>query len=263
VQLELLEQKPSVVARPHPILFVHGMWHAAWCWEETFLPYFAQQGYPAFAVSLRGHGNSAGHERLRWSSLSQYVSDVAQAVRETQSHPVVVGHSMGGVVVQKYIQKYEAPAAVLLASVPPGRGAWGATWRVFRRHPLSVLKVILTMRLYPVVSTPSLAAEFLFSSDMPLKRVEAYHARLQDDSYRAYLDLLGLGLPRRVRPKMPLLLLGAGDDRVITPSDVRATARAYGTSAEIFPGMAHDMMLEKGWQAVADRIIAWLADQGY
>ena len=39
-------------------------------------------------------------------------------------------------------------------------------------------------------------------------------------------------------------------------------SRAYGTTAEVFPGMAHDMMLEPGWRAVADRILGWLGERG-
>ncbi|MCI4673445.1 hypothetical protein [Candidatus Mycolicibacterium alkanivorans] len=40
--------------------------------------------------------------------------------------------------------------------------------------------------------------------------------------------------------------------------EVRATARAYRTEAELFPDMAHDMMLEPGWAAAAERIHTWL-----
>ncbi|MBN1137273.1 MAG: alpha/beta hydrolase, partial [Anaerolineae bacterium] len=60
----------------------------------------------------------------------------------------------------------------------------------------------------------------------------------------------------------PLLVLGAADDRLISPSEVEATAQAYGVRAEFFPNMAHDMMLEDGWQMVADRILGWLDEQG-
>jgi len=44
----------------------------------------------------------------------------------------------------------------------------------------------------------------------------------------------------------------------VPPSEVEQAARAYGTEAEIFPGMGHVMMLEAGWQKVADRIIEWV-----
>jgi hypothetical protein len=43
---------------------------------------------------------------------------------------------------------------------------------------------------------------------------------------------------------------------------VHATARAYGSEAEIFPGMGHDIMLEPGWRTVAEYIDIWLVDQG-
>jgi hypothetical protein len=45
VNLETIKEEPASDARSTPILFVHGMWHAAWCWAEHFLPYFAQHGY--------------------------------------------------------------------------------------------------------------------------------------------------------------------------------------------------------------------------
>jgi pimeloyl-ACP methyl ester carboxylesterase len=56
----------------------------------------------------------------------------------------------------------------------------------------------------------------------------------------------------------PLLVLGAENDGCFTQREVRATARAYHVEAEIFPKMGHDMMLEPGWEAVAERIHEWL-----
>ena len=74
--------------------------------------------------------------------------------------------------------------------------------------------------------------------------------------------MAGMGLPRPERVKTPILVLGAAGDRLVSTQKVDATARAYHTRAEIFPDMAHDMMLEAGWQAVADRILAWFYDRG-
>ncbi|HZG68660.1 MAG TPA: alpha/beta fold hydrolase, partial [Herpetosiphonaceae bacterium] len=65
MSLELISKQPRSQARSSPVLFVHGAWHGAWCWAEHFLDYFAERGYGAHALSLRGHGGSAGHERLR------------------------------------------------------------------------------------------------------------------------------------------------------------------------------------------------------
>jgi alpha-beta hydrolase superfamily lysophospholipase len=68
--------------------------------------------------------------------------------------------------------------------------------------------------------------------------------------------------PRIKQLKTPLLVLGAADDTIISPKEIEATGQAYGTKAEIFPGMAHDMMLEEGWQMVADRIVVWINSLG-
>lgn len=77
-----------------------------------------------------------------------------------------------------------------------------------------------------------------------------------------YLDLLGLNLVNTKKVKTPLLVLGARNDAVISNGDVEKTAKAYSTNAEFFPNMAHDMMLEKGWKPVAERILSWLKEKG-
>ncbi len=261
MQIEVVTQEPDSTPRPTPLLFVHGMWHAAWCLAEHFMPYFAQHGYTSYALSLRGHGNSEGRERLRWTSLAEYIADVAQAVSQIEKPPVLVGHSMGGMIVQKYLESHQVPAAVLMGSIPPN-GLLGATLRFIRRHPLLFLKANLTMSLIHVVGTPALVREGLFSADLPQEKVESYAARLQDESYRAYVDAMVLNLPRPKRVETPMLVLGASDDAFFSPAAVERTGRAYRTQAEIFSGMAHNMMLESGWQAVAERILGWLDDRG-
>lgn len=261
VRLETIREEPAFGARFVPLLFVHGMAHAAWCWTENFLPYFARHGYVSCALSLRGHGGSEGRTRLRWTSLADYVSDVTQVIAHMETHPVLVGHSMGGMIVQKYLESKAAPAAVLLASAPP-QGVFRATLRVAIRHPWMFAKANMAASMLPLLSTPQLAREALFSDDMPEEQVGSYFSRLQEESYRAYLDMMGLSLPKPRRVRTPVLVLGAADDRLISLRDVEATARAYRTRAEMFPEMAHDMMLEAGWQAVADRILSWLKGQG-
>jgi len=174
--------KQDTVSRAHttPVLFVHGMSHAAWCWAEYFLPYFAQHGYVSHALSLRSHGGSEGRERLRWTSLDEYVSDVAQVVSRMGLPPVLVGHSMGGMIVQKYLESSNVPAAVLMASAPP-HGLAHATLRVALRHPLAFIHTNLTMSMMPMFGIPELAKEALFSAGMPEEKVMSYFSRLQDD----------------------------------------------------------------------------------
>ena len=102
--LEVVTHEPQAAARSTPLLFVHGAWHGAWCWTEYFLPYFAEQGYRSHAIDLRGHGKSEGANRLRWTGITHYVSDVGQTIDQLGESPVLIGHSMGGLVVQKYLE---------------------------------------------------------------------------------------------------------------------------------------------------------------
>ena len=118
-QLEIIEATPPKVRGARPLLFVHGAFIGAWCWAEHFLPYFAKHGFRACAVSLSGHGRSPGRERLDWLSIADYVNDLEQAVSRVGGDPILIGHSMGGFVVQKYLERASAPGVVLMASVPP------------------------------------------------------------------------------------------------------------------------------------------------
>lgn len=261
MQLEVITQEPTTAARTTPVLFVHGMWHAAWCWKEHFLPYFAGHGYKSHALSLRGHGASDCHERLRWTPLADFVSDVAQVVDQLESPPVLVGHSMGGMVVQKYLESHQVPAAVLLGSAPP-KGLMAATQRVARRHPLVFLKVNLTFSMLHNISTPELYKEAFFSPSIPETLLTKYHAQVQDESFRAYMDMMMLNLPQPKKINTPMLVIGASDDNMIISSEVEATAKAYNTRAEFFSDIGHAMMLDIGWQVVADRVLEWFNEQG-
>lgn len=255
--LEHLTKQPVEQRFDTPLLFVHGSWHGAWCWAEHFLPYFAEQGFESHALSIRGHGSSGGSDRLRWHRMRDYVEDVHRIASQLDRPPVIIGHSMGGFITQKYLAKYEAPAAVLLASVPPS-GVYQTTFRFLYRHPLLFMKVNLTWKLYPLIQTPALAAEAFFSPDMDEETVKAYHQKLGDESYLAFLDMLFLDLPDPEEVDTPILVLGAENDRIFSTREVKSTAKKYGTEAHFFPNMAHDMMLEKDWRAVADHIIQWL-----
>ena len=71
-------------------------------------------------------------------------------------------------------------------------------------------------------------------------------ARMQDASMRAYLDMMFMNLPQPAKVNTPMLVLGATEDSLIIPNEVRATAKAYNTHAEFFPDIGHAMMLDNG-----------------
>ena len=246
MKLEIIHRKPDGKAKQTPLLFVHGKWHGAWCWDEHFLPYFASRGYDCTALSLRGHAGSEGHEGLRWHSIADYVKDVEQVAERFDAPPVVIGHSMGGFITQKFLEKHpETPAAILLTAIPP-TGLWPTILTLLGQKPGIVLKTVATLNLWAVIDRVEKARWALFSENLPHELLQNYYGQMNGESFRSLLDELGLSLVRTKRIQTPLLVIGAQNDTVIFPSMVQATARTYGTTAEIFPDMAHDVMLEAG-----------------
>ncbi len=236
-----------------PILFVHGMWHGAWCWQEHFVPWFRDRGYEAIAIDLRRHDQRHA-PGLRTTRIRDYVEDVAAAASKMSAPPVVVGHSMGGFVTQKYLEDHVAPAAVLLASVPPS-GIMGATLRTGARHPLRLLAANLTLSMYGIVKTPARAREMFFSDGVDDETVRRYQSKMTDESYLAYLDMLFFVRPDVDKVKRtPILALGGAADWSISPRDVARTANLYEAETTSFPGQSHDLMLEPEWEKVALRI---------
>jgi pimeloyl-ACP methyl ester carboxylesterase len=260
MRLEMIGRYPPNGTRPTPLLFVHGALHGAWCWDVHFLDYFAQRGFASHAVNLRGHGNSEGREKLRWIRIADYVNDLADAVQKLPSPPVLIGHSLGGFVIQKYLERHTSAGAVLLSSPSPS-GLLPLALRKSRQHPLILAKVTLTMSLYPLVATPGLAREAFFSDDVPDEQLQEYWEQMQDDSFMAFLDMIALDLPKPAKIKTPLLILGAERDNMLKRSEIEATARAYHTQYEIIADVAHNSMLELRWQAVAERILIWLNER--
>ena len=134
-KLEIVSRLPAKpLADAPPLLFIHGAFCGAWCWEELFLDWYAARGYAAHALSLRGHGKSPGREQLDSLSIQDYVDDVAAAVERLPAPPVLIGHSMGGFVAQKYLENHDSPAAVLMCSVPP-QGLMASAFSVMFSKP--------------------------------------------------------------------------------------------------------------------------------
>lgn len=262
MMLEIIGRGGKRATHQTPILCVHGGWHSAWCWADNFLDFFADRGFHAVGVSLRGHGMSGSTKPLQACSFGDYLYDLSTAIDDLGGSPVLIGHSMGGFMVQKYLENHRAPAAVLMASIPP-QGAMRATLRLIRRHPATALRAFTVGSTVDFVNTTCLARESLFCAKTPESIIESCVARLQPESVRALaLGMVPPRLPKTQRVTTPMLVLGAEDDGMITCDEVHATAIAYQTCAEIFPAMGHDMMLEPGWATVATRITDWLCAKG-
>jgi pimeloyl-ACP methyl ester carboxylesterase len=261
--LELIDKGQTSEKHPHPLLFIHGAFHGGWCWDEHFLEFFTAHGFRVVAPSLRGHGSSPAGKPLWRCSISDYVNDVASVASTLTPRPILIGHSMGGFIVQKYLHRNEAPAAVLLASASP-RGHLRTTLRFFRQHPWRCSKFALTGRAADLYGGTLAGARDLFFGDAaPDSLIDAAAGRLQPESSRALLFDMAVPAPLgKTRDTAPILVVGGEQDALYRNRDVHATATFYGIQPTFIPGMGHEVMLEPGWPTVADCILSWLAERG-
>lgn len=258
-KIEVRSRLPARSSRRPPLLFVHGGYCDAWCWEPKFLPWFAAKGWPAHALSLRGHGGSDGAETLFIAGLDDYVADVEHVAGQLNAPPILIGHSMGAAICERMMATRPVRGAALLAPVPPA-GLLAVAARLAAMHPdyLPHLAAFDPSRL----SSDILATlrPFYFSERMdPAILLEAI-THLSSESPRVLFDLslrLHGALPRKAAS--PVFVLGVAGDRIAIPDDVRATAAHHGVDATILPGMAHMMMLEPEWKSAAEALAAWLA----
>lgn len=261
--LERIVRHPKGAPRATPLLFVHGAYAGAWCWDEFFLPWFAEQGFTAHAFSVRGHGGSDGDDRLDAWGIDDYVSDLGRVIAALPAPPVVIGHSMGGYLVQKYLEKTALAGAVLMASVPPS-GLGGPTVSLTVWNPVAAMHIgaLQAFGLPPTI--PDTLRGALFSGDIAEERAQSYLARMGRESRRAMLDMFNrISIDSAKFRDMPLQVLGAAEDGLIPAAYVRATARALGVEPVMLDELGHVMMLDHGWERVARCILDWLEENGF
>lgn len=256
-RLEVLTWPGSRPTRSAPVVLVHGAWHAAWCWDDGFGARLASNGPDVHALSLRGHGRSGG--TLWRSRIQDYIADLGRVVDALHRPPVLVGHSMGGYVVQKYLRSGLAAAGAVLLAPMPHTGVAACMGRLSLIAPGAVAAMHATLGRRPVAADTTVARRLFFSAAMPEPTVRRHAVRLGGEAFLAYLDMLGLDPCRPRRGAVPTLVLGAGADAMFTRREVESVAVAHGAPVEFVPGMAHDMMLDPGWETVADRIGGWVA----
>jgi pimeloyl-ACP methyl ester carboxylesterase len=224
------------------LLFVHGIAHGAWCFAEHWLPAAAEQGFPAYAVSLRGHGGSGGSRHVGRNLMRHYVHDVMQTITELPQPPVLIGHSMGALIAQLVADRYQ-PQALALLTPAPLQGAAMSLANLARERPLDAVSVVAGRTL-------PMRAEQLFTG-LDGATAQRYLSRLNRESPWVQYELLRR---RRIGPvRCPVLVAGTTADQLVRVTDVERTAAAYGvdpvwlTRSDGAP-MGHDVMLDNGWE---------------
>lgn len=229
-------------------LFVHGAYHGAWCWVPLMRS-LAELGYGVSAVDVRGHGGLPQTDEFLQAGVAEAAADVVEAARCLPDKDIIlVGHSLGGLIVMLAAQSLALHALVLMAPSPPGQ-----------------LEGLVPLPAYPedVLVQPPVGAvaheKFLagYEGDPTpaLVRLCAESPRMMNDRYRLRVPI------DRHKIQCPSLCLAAGRDlpHLHPPGQDEAVAHFLGGDYRYLPDSAHDMMLDDHRHEVLRHLLDWLA----
>lgn len=256
-ELEVLNT-PNVGEKKGTLLFVHGVCHGAWAWDN-FMTYFSARGYDCYALSLRGHGNSGGKEQLDSFTLDDYVQDVIQVLTPFDGNAIVVGHSMGGGITQKLICEYPgyAKAAVLLASIPPVGTDELVLEHMQASSPDGVAALAKLLGKQEITLEEAAVISF-FGGRIPADQIEKYAKLLQFDSETAIAELYFTISENQENVDIPVGVIGSSNDYIFADRELNLTAEAFGTEAVILQDLCHDMMVDPEWELAAAAVLDFL-----
>lgn len=254
----IVSRKPATPADRPPLLFVHGAFAGAWCWEEHFLDWFAVNGFEAHALDLPGRRGRPDAEMLQSFTLFDYLDAVLAAIDGMPTPPIVVGHSMGGYLAWRAAELRPVAGLMLMAPVPP-TGLAAPAMQLMIANPSLFADVA---RVHAGgAAAPERLHSALFSDTMPAAKAKRMLSRFQPESRLAVAGLYVGHMPNVLALwGTPIKIVGASLDLLIPPAHVHWTASLAGVSAHIYEGMGHGMMLEPNWEQVAADIADWVAE---
>jgi pimeloyl-ACP methyl ester carboxylesterase len=251
------------------IVFIHGMYMTPLCWEK-WIPYFEAAGYQCLAPPWPGRDKPV--EELRRDSarvgsltLSAIVDGMTREIQRLNVQPIVVGHSMGGLVTQLLLQRGLAEAGVAIDSAPP-MGVLAVSWPFFKSNWPHINPFVPQDR----PATMSFERfQYTFVNTLPPgEQRAAYERYVVPESRRVPAE--SITRTARVdfsRPHPPLLLIAGQADHLIPASLNKANYNLYKrspspTDYKAFPGRAHFIIGQAGWEEVAGYVAKWLTDKG-
>jgi len=184
---------------------------------------------------------------------------VLDAVKQFDTPLVLLGHSMGGYLGWRAAEISSLAGLVLMAPVPP-TGMAAPAMQLMVSNP----ELFMDMSEITQGEADSVETLFatLFSNEVPQETVMRHLKRFQNESRLAVAGLYTTGFPNALAFwGTPVRVMGAGLDPLIPPAHVHWTASLCGRSAHIYQGMGHGMMLDVGWERVAEGIAEWLVEQ--
>jgi len=251
------------------IVMIHGMWVGSDCWKR-YKHLFEERDYECLTPTLRYHDidpSSEPPEDLGTYSLLEYAHDLEKYVRSLDTRPILVGHSMGGLLAQILAARGLSDQVVLLAPAPPS-SVNGARWSVIR----SLIGIFARWGFWKRPNRISFKkAEYAFLHNLPAEERKEAYATLVYESGRALAEISAPFLDRQHASQVdeskvsyPVLVVGGSLDRITPASVARSVAKKYGavSTYKEFEGHSHWILAEDGWEDVADYVAEWLEATG-
>lgn len=248
-------------AKP-PVVMIHGAFCGSWIFEG-WARHFRDAGYCVLTPNLRHHEDHADHAALGRLGILDYAEDLVQLIDGLGDLPVIIGHSMGGLLAQMLAARGKARALVLLAPV--------ASWGVL---PSSLFELVSAQALFlagdfwrrPIRPDRWLASCGLDSLDPDLRARTL--ARLVPESGLAMFEILhwpfDLSRASFVDARhvvCPMLCVSGGKDPITPSGTVRRIARRYRGRAQYreLKDASHWLPLERGWETLVAQTLFWLS----
>lgn len=247
------------------IIFIHGMFLTPKSWEY-WLAYFDSLAYEVEAPTWPLHDGEPAALRehippgLGKLGLADLIERYRGLLLNEAEPPVLIGHSLGGLICQRLAAEDLASAAVCITSVAPNR-MLALDWS-FMRNTASITNPFAGDK--PFEMTPERFRKNFantMSEEDPLATWKAYAVH---ESRQVLRDITGdQGEIDLSAPHVPLLFIGAEKDEIIPPSLNRRNASAYEdkrSHSEFieFSGRGHFICGEPGWKEVVDTVADWL-----
>ncbi len=242
---------------------IHGAFCGPWSFDAFRVP-FEAAGYKVHAPALRHHAlGRKPPPALGTTSLLDYAKDIAAVIAKLDRPPILVGHSLGGLLAQMLAAKGLARALVLLAPCPP----WGVLPSTLFEIA-SAQTMMLVGNLHNQILKPDYDVAAAHSLDrLPAVERKRVFAGFVPESGLATFEIMHWGWDAKCAlhvgaedVRCPILCLAGEHDRINPPSTMRRLAARYGAriAFEELPGHSHWLIGEPGWEKIAGRALAWL-----
>jgi pimeloyl-ACP methyl ester carboxylesterase len=249
------------------VMFIHGMFLNPRSWE-AWQEFFERKGFDCIAPAWPLHeGDPAVLRNEAPRGLGELSLDAVIASMRAAAAPyddlILIGHSVGGLIVQKLISEGIGSLGVPICSVAPNRMLsldWG-----FFRNSMSITNPLKGDAPYPMD-----ADGFYKNFGNTMNRADsdvAYARFAMHESRNVLRDCMGdTGKIDLDRKHVPLLFISAAADEII-PSDLcEKNAKAYtdpGSQVDYveFPNRGHYICGQPGWAEVAAYVEEWLTRQ--